>query len=276
MPGVDDPDLWDYNDNLASRVDKPDICFRMTVDHGLKRNYLDAYTVTLAPQGADVAWGGIAWKAWKDLTCGSMDFVAMEQVDVCAMFADEVDALPTPKAIAVAQAAAGADSDASDNVTEPTLAGFNLSFKDAAANRHQFTDMWYVREKEMPPPNLYPGNMVRGVPPAATDTTQSREEVWVPTLDDDYDPIYGDLGKVSTMGGDNAENFAMDDDSYKCTADDGGSAATGEKGKDVNSTLCDASDVEIATSVTFPLGLGYGLRSNQGGVHPHLRLEFPW
>ena len=54
------------------------------------------------------------------------------------------------------------------------------------------------------------------------------------------------------------KNFAMDDDSYKCTADDGGSAATGAKGKDANSTLCDASDVEIATSVTFPLGLGYG------------------
>ena len=204
-------DLWAYNDNIASRVSQPEDCFRITVDSSVTSttnyNYLDAYTVTLAPQGADVAWGGIAWKAWKDLTCESMDFVAMEQVDVCAMFADEVDALPTPMAVAVAQAAAGDDSDASDNVTEPTLAGFNLSFKDAAANRHQFTDMWYVREKEMPPPNLYPANMVRGVPRAATDATQSREEVWVPTLDDDYDPIYGDLGKVSTMGGDNAKKL---------------------------------------------------------------------
>ena len=89
--------------------------------------------------------------------------------------------------------------------------------------------MWYAREKEMPPPNLYadsddpldgPDDMVRGADGG----------VWVAALDDDYDPIYGDLGKVSIMGGDNAENFAMDDDSYKCTADDGGSAATGNEG----------------------------------------------
>ena len=130
--------LWDYNDNLASRISKPDECFRLTVDHGLGRNYLDAYTVTMAPQGADVGWGEIAWEAWEDLTCGSMDFVAMEQVDVCAMFADEVDALPTPKAIAVAQAETGVTgSEATDNVIAPTLAGFNLSFAGAAAARHQ-------------------------------------------------------------------------------------------------------------------------------------------
>ena len=263
-------DLWDYNDNLASRVDKPDNCFRMTVDHGLERNYLDAYTVTLAPQGADVAWGGIAWKAWKDLTCGSMDFVAMEQVDVCAMFADEVDALPTPKAVAVVLAAG---EDVGSNLTGATLAGFNLDFDGAAAARHQFTDMWYARGKEMPPPNLYadstgdggdadtdPDDMVRGA--------ADGRGVWVATLDKDFDPIYGDIGKVDNgvrnaeaapLGGDDeADNFAADDDSFECSADDGGSAATGKDGADLNGTLCNANDVEIATSVTFPLGLGYG------------------
>ena len=53
----------------------------------------------------------------------------------------------------------------------------------------------------------------------------------------------------------------MDDDSYKCKADDGGAKATGTAANpdaDANSTLCDASDVEIPASVTFPLGLGYG------------------
>ena len=95
---------------------------------------------------------------------------------------------------------------------------------------------------------MAPDDMVRGADGG----------VWVAALDDDYDPIYGDLGKVSIDGDDEADNFADDDDSFECTADDGGSAATGAKGVDANSTLCDASDVEIATSVTFPLGLGYG------------------
>ena len=92
--------LWDYNDNLVSRVSKPDDCFRLTVDHGLDRNYLDAYTVTMEPNGADVSWGPIPW--WMDrddLTCGSMTWEAAEQVDVCGMFEEEVDNLPTPEAI---------------------------------------------------------------------------------------------------------------------------------------------------------------------------------
>ena len=37
-----------------------------------------------------------------------------------------------------------------------------------------------------------------------------------------------------------------------------GAGATEGQGKVDNGTLCDANDVEIATSVTFPLGLGYG------------------
>ena len=78
------------------------------------------------------------------------------------------------------------------------------------------------------------------------------------TLDDDYDPIYGDLGKVDTEGGDNADNFALDGFRTSAPRMTGVRRATGEKGADENGTLCDASDVEIATSVTFPLGLGYG------------------
>ena len=50
----------------------------------------------------------------------------------------------------------------------------------------------------------------------------------------------------------------MNDDSYKCSAEDGGTAATGKDGADNNSTACNAEDVMIDTSVTFPLGLGYG------------------
>ena len=264
--------LWSYNDNLVSRISKPDDCFRLTVDHGLERNYLDAYTVTMAPQGADVSWGMIPWWAKRDdLKCPSMSWEAMAQVDVCAMFEEEVARLPTPEAVAVVTREA--DVTAASNLTGPSLWGFNLDYDGAGDDRHRFTAMWYGRGKEMPPPNLYAdltattdfdeADMVVGAtqmdtstPPAVLAT--GSPEPWVKTLDKDFDPMYGDLGKVSIDGNDNADNFAMNDDSYACSADDGGTAATGTNGVDNNSTACNAEDVVIETSVTFPLGLGYG------------------
>ena len=109
---VSDDELWAYNDNVTSRISKPENCFRMTVDLGLGRNYLDAYTVELDPNGADVAWGEIAWEAWEELTCDPMEFSAMDQVDVCAMFAEEVDRLPTPDAIPVVMDVSSTATDA--------------------------------------------------------------------------------------------------------------------------------------------------------------------
>ena len=78
---------------------------------------------------------------------------------------------------------------------------------------------------------------------------------WVKTVDKDYDPIYGDLGKVDIGGDDKADNFTTADDSNACTADDGGTAKASTSN---NGTLCDAEGVEIETTVSFPLGLGYG------------------
>ena len=121
-----------------SRIPKPDNCFRLTVDHGLERNYLDAYTVTMAPQGADVTWGKIDW--WKDrddLQCDPMTWEAMEQVDVCGMFREEVDRLPTPKAVPVVTDSN--DTDAQSNLAGITLAGFYLDYDGAGDKRHRFT-----------------------------------------------------------------------------------------------------------------------------------------
>ena len=284
---LNDPDNvenWDYNDNLASRISKPDNCFRLTVDHGLDRNYLDAYSVTMDPKGADVSWGSIPW--WMDqdeLTCPSTSWEASEMVDVCGMFEAEVDNLPTPDAIPVVST-----NTTPTNVSGPTLAGFKLHFADAAADRHQFTSMWYGRDDadgdaEMPPPNLYSDMPVGGTDPtvvthvkdfavgpalstddaanftfvAPTDAANGFEILaapWVWTVDDDFDPIYGDLGKVDTEGNDNPENYADNDDSNTCTADDGGTKAS--KGV-TDGTLCDAEQT-IETTVSFPLGLGYG------------------
>ena len=59
----------------------------------------------------------------------------------------------------------------------------------------------------------------------------------------------------TTGGDDKADNFVADDDSNACTGADGGTAKSSSAN---NGTLCHAEDVEIETSVTFPLGLGYG------------------
>ena len=278
---ADHATLWDYNDNLVSRIPKPDDCFRLTVDMGLERNYLDAYTVEFDPKGADVSWGMIPWWAKdEDLMCPVRTWSAMEQVDVCAMFEDEVARLPTPTAVAVVQQFdSTVGGTATDNLTGNSLAGFQLNFKDAADSRHRFTAMWYLDDTTAAKKDVHDlyanHNLTDADPPALDETARGTTSgsligstlnrtvgadggVWVPTLDDDFDPMYGDLGKVSTDGNDNADNFADDDDSYKCSGDDGGSAATGDDGEDNNSTLCDAADVEIMTSVTYPLGLGYG------------------
>ena len=145
-----------------SRISKPDDCFRLTVDNGLARNYLDPYTLTMAPQGADVSWGMFPWWAKRDdLKCPSMSWQATVDgdnpadgaVDVCAMFEAEVDRLPTPKAVPVVTRAA--DVTAASNLSGPSLWGFNLDYDGAGDDRHRFTAMWYVRGKEKPPPNLY-------------------------------------------------------------------------------------------------------------------------
>jgi hypothetical protein len=288
---------WGYNNNITSRIDQPENCFRLTVDKELKRNYLDAYTVTLDPDpSADVSWGKVneaklgagRWKAWEDLTCRTESWEAAAQVDVCAMFDEEVDRLPMPMVIPVVST-----NTTPTNVAGNTLVGFKLHFKDAAASRHRFTAMWYERsdagEAEDPPPNLYSDTSVGGtdstvvthvkdfVVGAALSTTNftivplagaalaeyggtdvpgiaTASAPWVLTVDEDFDPIYGDLGKVDTGGDDRADNYTAGDDSNLCDSVDGGVNKT----KDVaDGTLCNASR-EMETTVTFPLGLGYG------------------
>jgi len=244
-----------------------------------------------------------------DLTCPSMSWEAMEQVDGCGMFEEEVDRLPTPSASPVlihSSLAAGGNVVAPNTVTttwatDTTLAGFDLKyeFDDEASVRNQFASMWYLDDTttadkedmwdlyyssffedagntgdDIADPSLGTGSpasaaaerdgrrMLTGsgryrVNDAdAANTGDDFRSVWIKTLDLDSDPIYGDLGKLTFDGGDQADNFLADDDSNDCTADDGGSPATGKDGADRNSTLCDAHDVEISSAVTFVPAMG--------------------
>ena len=78
---------------------QPDNCFRVRVggDATAKNpklsNYLDGYTVEVAAADSEVAWGKVEWDPdpFEDLECESMTFMAADQLDVCAMFEDEVD-----------------------------------------------------------------------------------------------------------------------------------------------------------------------------------------
>ncbi|MXX23417.1 MAG: fibronectin type III domain-containing protein [Rhodospirillales bacterium] len=271
--------LHAYNDNTRSRVSRPDNCFRATVDAGLDRNYLDPYEVELTLAAAQLSWGKIAWDAFEDITCEPRTFEATAQVDVCSLLAEDVEMLPDPSAVPVVQLAPAAGNMATDNVAGPTLAGFNLMYKDASMNRHRFISMWYLddttKKADDDTIDLYAAidndgdadtanaaadtNTVTGtvIGDTANHVIGAKAGVWVPTLDKDFDPMYGDLGKVDVGGDDKADNFASDDDSNACTAADGGSAATGKDGADKNSTLCDAA-VDISASVGFVDGLGYG------------------
>ena len=73
----------------ARGIDMPESCFRIigTPD------YLSGYSIEVAAKGSAVAWGSVKWEddPFEDLTCESVTFMASEQVDICALFEDEVD-----------------------------------------------------------------------------------------------------------------------------------------------------------------------------------------
>ena len=81
------------------RNQQPDNCFRLRVVGNAAAgtpklaNYLSGYSVELAAKDSEVAWGDVDWEdePFADLKCESMTFVVADQVDVCAMFEDEVD-----------------------------------------------------------------------------------------------------------------------------------------------------------------------------------------
>ena len=141
-----------YNDNVASRVHRPDNCFRITVDDTLERDYFSSYTVEM-DAGIIPGWGAFTFK---DLTCEPMSYEAAAQADVCAMFGEEVGRLEMPSAKPVVHVpSADATDPSTRTLIANTLAGFQLGFyspgADAVAavaavtaNRHQFTAMWYV------------------------------------------------------------------------------------------------------------------------------------
>ena len=130
----DDPNFgsvsFGYNDNVASRVHRPDNCFRITVDDTLERDYFSSYTVEM-DAGITPGWGAFIFE---DLTCEPMSYEAAAQADVCAMFEEEVGRLETPSAkprLHVPRDDASAVPTTRTLVAN-TLEGFQLGFYDRA------------------------------------------------------------------------------------------------------------------------------------------------
>ena len=290
--------IWGYNDNVTSRVSQPEECFRLTVDEGLDRNYLAPYEVTLTLSAANLTWGSIAWDEFKGITCdGKMFTPDVDVCQLLADDVDMLP-MPTAIPVVQQSATPGTPSnnverntlagfnllfeDAADNrhrftamwylndrtkekddtrnlyagvdlddAVAPTGTAFQTGAElDAMAPRVDTTDN--------PHPNLVYGaesGITYAADGTATVAATAIRTVWVPTLDDDFDPMYGDLGKTSN-GLNTADNFQDDDDSNMCDAADGGSAASPTGA--LNSTLCNAEDVPISTSVSFVDGMGYG------------------
>lgn len=267
----------EYGTAASNALDRPRNCFRLHVGE----DYLANYTVSLSPKDAGIAWGSsVKWTTdpFEDIECdATMPMMAAEDLDVCALFADEVDDMHADKI--------GYDTQmtASDGATGGNLTGFQLKVFTAPATGEpgeRYNAMWYHDGTKTGTKNgvgsNVPTDLYRNYEDgAANDKAVAGEDErgtvwvaggWVDLVDDDGDPIHGDLGKVdihavgdADTGADVADNYpATNTDAQKCSAADGGTAVVSNADDTVKTvgTLCDAEDVEIETSVTYTDNFG--------------------
>ena len=267
----DDSDTPDdaTDDDLACRQDygtgrgalfMPQGCFRLVSPNAVGTvkdgpNYLEGYSLEISPVGGDVSWGSsVDWEEdpFEDLTCDSMMMDVADHlttVDICAMFDEEVDA-----AVGDWSEVPTTQWNSDNQIQSLTVAPEN----NGAAAVDLFTTLWFDADqdaKSTAEANLYSAE------------TDAVVVVTVDLLDEDEDPMVGDLGKVdllsdaddpdttavdeSAVAGNpdgNADNYAAGgdfDDVRECSDADGGDADEG--------TLCDA-DWSQDVTVTFADG----------------------
>ena len=261
----------DHYDGLTGNVAKPGgaNCFRILANPNA--NYWENYSVTLTSD-ASISWGKISWDAFKGLDCAKSMHTPSDDVDVCELFAAEVDLLGK---VTPVEQIAGTDA------TDTQIKGFNFDLKQATKGK-RFNSLWYMQSTKSGSSksasnanttDLYVANTDAGGATIAigtvakTASTTAAPMYWYATLDEDNDPKadLGDFGLVDTNGDDVPENFAGASD-VKCSRDDGGEKRTAldKKGNtdatddEGNGSLCDADDVEFEASVTFVDGIGLG------------------
>ena len=238
---------------------KPDSCFRVRVVGDASantprlENYLSGYMVEVAAKDSAVSWGDVDWEEdpFEDLECEKMTFMAADQVDVCAMFEDEVDQAlaagwgPRPSrkvTVSVTGTGAGGTADTADsNGVGAEASRWEVGASSASADR--FKTLWFDHnlngklKRDTGP--RYDENDTSGLHDLYDDngSTGNVEVIWKSLMDDDSDPAMGDFGKVDLYGADStpgdgandgaipdgkADNYASGDDARTCSADDNG------------------------------------------------------
>ena len=241
----------DYNPANLS-VTKPDGCFRISAN-GV--NYLADYSIELAAAGSAVSWGTVDWtkvyeegaNPFMDLTCDTVMVAAADEVDVCALFEDEVD-----RALEAGWGGANVYLEGDDSDFVVTTTGTEAATADvggdaelnweveSASKPRQFGTIWYDNDGD-PATDRGPGvDLYADTPDGAAATggepdTPVRDGLILALLDDDGDPLHGDIGKVDrrkpntasppvknqAAGSDGkADNYA--DGNEACSDDDGG------------------------------------------------------
>ena len=262
-----DPPDSDYNPANLS-VTMPDGCFRVSANGA---NYLADYTIELAAVGSAVSWGSVDWEEvfeddeeanpFLDLSCDTVMVAAADEVDVCALFEDEVD-----RALEAGWAGASVYNDAGNtfvavDIASPTAdvpGTAELTWEaESKSEARQFSTIWWdIDDSGKPTDDLY-NDTDDETATGGEATPAVRDGLVVELLDDDGDPMYGDIGKVdrkkkaaspptamknSADGADGtADNYS--DENAACSDDDGGDG-------------CDAK-VVIEKDYTFHSGTAF-------------------
>ena len=215
----------DYESSaLASKrgIDMPESCFRVIGSP----DYLSGYSVEVEAKGSAVAWGEVEWEddPFEGLTCDSVTFMAADQVDVCAMFDEEVDyAMDEGEewrpSVDFNRFTTGttdmvADGSEDDDVDQFRAYQWKASLKTTPEG-HQFKTLWFDDNLDGKLPKKGTSAFAPGAKGLndiydANGNTGNLKTIWKSLLDDDGDLAADDLGKVDLVS-------ATDD---RSTADD--------------------------------------------------------
>ena len=222
-------------------LNKPDGCFR--VNTAGNANYLADYEVEVALKAGIPMWGDIAWPEFKDLKCESYRVEAAMEVDVCSLFEDELKRGKVNTKNGWGARTVNYDTTGGVTLTVTVPAGDDVKVR-------QFAAVWFDHDQKASSDmvDLYTDGK-------ATDATTGH--LTVELLDEDGDPMYGDIGKTDFNGNDKADNYA-DSSDEACSDEDGGSG-------------CDATQV-IPVEVAFSPGEVFGCDS----VKYTLNLKCTW
>ena len=268
----DNIDACDNTYDDGELTDEPKGCFRMLGPGPAKGapNYLAGYSLELSPVGAGVTWGRVDWDPdpFEDLTCDSMTMMVADQVDICAMFEEEVD-----YAIGDGWSPEVVFSD-DDQIVMWRAPAENSGTDATATTGKFFKTLWF--DDNLNGKIKDDGGADRTGTVGQGDTANAMhdlynqntddgniEMIWEFLTDEDDDPNAGDLGKVDMVSADDpdttvdesatndnavhpdgkADNYpagALFDDVRKCTEADGGD--------DDDGSICDATwtrDAEV-------------------------------